>query len=56
MLLHLCDGTIPILPEGLLVEEFIRKSLSSENLRMHTNYKHFLIVGTVEDAYLSPFR
>jgi len=50
MLLQAHDGTIPLRPKGLLVEQFIRKPLAAKNLRMHANDEHLLIVGTIEDA------
>ena len=56
MLLQIHDGTIPLLPNGLLVEQLIRKPLTAENLRMHANDEHLLIVGTIEDADPPAFR
>ena len=58
MFLQVHDGTIPILPNGLvlLVEQFMRKSLGTKNLRMHANDEHLLVVGTIEDADPPAFR
>src|ERR1035441_10932424 len=49
-LLQVCDGAIPLLPNVLLVAQLLGKSLAAENLRMHSNDQHFLVIGTVEDA------
>ena len=50
VLLQVNDGVIPLLPEILLVTQLIRQSLAAQNLRMHTDDQHFLVIGTVEDA------
>ena len=34
----------------LLVAQLFRKPLAAENLRMHANDQHLLVVGTIEDA------
>ena len=39
-----------------LVAQLFGKPLAAENLRMHPNDQHFLIVGTVEDADPPAFR
>jgi hypothetical protein len=56
MLLQVHDGTIPLLPDGLLVEQLFRKPLAAENLRMHANDEHLLVIGTIEDADPPAFR
>jgi len=56
MLLHVHDRPIPLFPDSFLVKQFIRKPLAAENLRMHTNDEHFLIVGTIEDTDPPTFR
>ena len=50
VLLHVHDGAIPLLPDVLLVAQLLGKPLAAENLRMHSNDQHFLVIGTVEDA------
>ena len=30
--------------------KLVRKPLAAENLRMHANDQHFLVIGTIEDA------
>ena len=37
MLLQVHDGTIPLLPNRLFVQQLIREPLTMKNLRMHTN-------------------
>jgi len=44
------DGAIALLPEVFLIVQFFGKSLAEENLRMHPNDQHFLVVGTIENA------
>src|ERR1700689_1682488 len=56
MLLQVDDGTIPLLPDGLLVEQLSRKPLTAENLRMHPNDEHLLIVRAIENADPPSFR
>jgi hypothetical protein len=48
MFLQVLEETIPFLPDGLLIQ--VRKPLAAENLRMHANDEHLLIIGTIEDA------
>ena len=38
-----------------LVAQLFRKPLAAENLRMHPNDQHFLVIGTIEDADLPAF-
>ena len=35
-------------PDGFVVAQFFRKPLTAENFRMHANYQHFLVIGTIE--------
>lgn len=56
VLLQVYDRTIPILPNGLLVEQFIRKALAAENLRMDANDENFLIIGPIKNTDSSSFR
>src|ERR1700690_435867 len=50
MILQVYDGAIPLLPNILLVAQFLRKTLVAENLWVHANNEDFFIVGTIEDA------
>lgn len=45
------DGTIPMLPDRLLIDQLLRQPLTVENLRMDANDQYLLGVGSVEDAY-----
>ena len=56
VLLQIYDGLIPLLPNGFLVEQLFRKALAAENLRMHSDDQHFLVIGTIEDADPPAFR
>ena len=56
VLLQVCNGAIPLLPNVLLVAQLFRKSVAAENLRMHSNDQHFLVIGTVENADPAAFR
>jgi hypothetical protein len=56
MLLHVHDGTIPFLPDCLLIEESLRKPLTAENLWMYANDEHLLVVRTIKDADPPAFR
>ena len=55
MLLHIHDGAVPLLPDGFLVAQLFGKPLVAENLRMHSNHQHFLVIGTIEHADPPPF-
>jgi len=50
MRLEIHDGTIPLRPDGLRVEQFLRQPLREQDLGMHANDEHFLVVGAIEDA------
>ena len=50
VLLQVCNGAIPLLPDVFLVAQFFRQILAAENLRMHANDQHFLVIRAVEDA------
>ena len=39
----------------LLVAQLFRKPLAAENLRMHANHQHLLVIGTIEYADLPAF-
>jgi hypothetical protein len=56
MLLQVRDGAIPVLPKVVLIDQLIWKPLAAENLRMHANHEHLLVVGTIEDADPPAFR
>ena len=56
MLFQVHDGTIPFLPDSFLVKQLVRQPLAAQNLRMHPNDQHFLVIGTVEDADAAAFR
>ncbi len=56
MLLQINDGTIPLLPNGPLIDQLVRKALAAKNFRVHPNDEDFLIVGSIEDADSPPFR
>src|ERR1700733_12543336 len=49
------DGAISVFPEGVGVKQLFRKPLTAENLRMHPDDQHFLIIGTIKDADASAF-
>src|SRR5580658_9054740 len=53
--LQVHNGAIALVPDGLLVAQLFGKSFAAENLRMHSNDEHFLVVGTIEDADLPAF-
>jgi hypothetical protein len=55
VLLQVHDGAIPLLPDVLLVAQFFGQPLAAENLRMHSNDQHFLVIRAVEDADPSAF-
>src|ERR1019366_7203716 len=54
--LQVHDGAIPLIPDGCLVAQLFRKPLAAENLRMHPNDQHFLVIGPVEYADPPAFR
>src|SRR5665647_2883348 len=56
MLFQIHDGTIPTLPDCLCIQQLLWKLLAAENLRMHLDDEHFLVVGTIEDADSPAFR
>ena len=56
MFLQIRDLTIPVLPDRLVVTRRIREPLAAENLVMHTDDQHFLVIGTVKDVDPPPFR
>src|ERR1039458_10296104 len=56
MALQIHDGAIASLPNIFLIAQLFRKSLAAENLRMHANNQHFLIVRTVENTNPPAFR
>jgi hypothetical protein len=43
-------------PQGLLVQQLIRKPLTAEHLRMHTNDKDLFLIGAIENADSPTFR
>src|SRR5437867_12068794 len=56
MVFQIHDGTIPIPPDGLFVEQFFRQPLAVENLGMDSNDQHFFVVRTIEDANATALR
>jgi hypothetical protein len=50
------DGAIPFLPNAFLVAQLFRKSLTTENLRMHAHDQHFFVIGAIEDTDPPAFR
>src|SRR6185369_17143751 len=48
--LQVHDRAIPIAPDRILIDQFIRETLGAENLGMYTNDQHFFVVGAIEDA------
>jgi hypothetical protein len=48
MILQVHDGTVALLPNRLLVAQVLREALAAENLRMHADDEHLLIVGAIE--------
>ena len=49
------DGTISLLPDCVLVEQLVRQPLGAQDLRMHPNDQHFLVIGPIEDADAAAF-
>jgi hypothetical protein len=45
-----------VLPNGVLVEHAISKSFAVEDLGVHADDQHLLVIGSVEDANPSQFR
>ena len=56
MVLHVDDGSIALLPDRLLVEQLARQAFAAEDLRMHANDQHFLVIGSIEDADAAALR
>jgi hypothetical protein len=50
MLFQTHNGPKSALPDGLVVERAIFKTLAAENLGVHADDEHLLVVGSVEDA------
>src|SRR6202011_1326584 len=50
------NGPKSALPDGLLVERSTPNSLAAENLGVHADDQHLLVIGSVEYADPSPFR
>jgi hypothetical protein len=44
VILQVHYGTIPLLLNRLFVAQFFRKPLAAQNLRMHPNNQHFLVI------------
>src|ERR1700690_624809 len=53
--LEVCDRTIPLTPQLLIVMRRVREPLSQENVAMHAHDQHFLVIGSVEDADAATF-
>ncbi len=53
--LEINDGAIPLFPDGLRCDRAVGQALAAENLRMHANDEHLLVVGTVKDTNASAF-
>jgi hypothetical protein len=50
------DGVKSAFPDRLLVKRSISKSFSVEDLGVHADDQHLLVIGSIEDADPSPFR
>ena len=50
------DGAKPVLPNGLLVELSVWNSLAAEDLGVHADNQHLLVIGSVKDADPPAFR
>src|SRR6202790_4434825 len=48
--LQISDGTIALMPDGLLVAPLVGQAFGAEDLRMYPGDQHFLVIGTVENA------
>jgi len=53
--LHVDDGLISVFPDVLFVAQFRRQRLIAEDLRMHPNDQHFLVIRTIKDTDPSAF-
>jgi hypothetical protein len=53
MILQVHDGTVAPLPNRLLVAELLGEAFVAENLRMHEDDEHLLVVGS-QDVF--PYR
>ena len=54
--LQIHDGTIPVVPNHLIGVRRVRDPFAAENLGMHADDKHLLVVGSVEDPDPPAFR
>ena len=50
------NGAKSALPDGLLVERFTYNSLAAEDLGVHADDQHLLVIGSVKDADPPAFR
>jgi hypothetical protein len=55
VLLQVHDGAIPLLPNDLLVAQFLGKPLAAKKLRMYPNDEHFFVVRPIEDTDAAAF-
>src|SRR5450631_2270426 len=55
MVLQVHYRMISLLPDSFLVEQLVRQPLAEQDLWMHTNDQHLLIIGTVKDANPTAF-
>src|SRR6267378_6542722 len=44
------DRAIPLLPDGVRVDEIVGQVFAAQDLRTHAHDQHFLVIGAVEDA------
>jgi hypothetical protein len=56
MSLQVHDGTIPLVPDFLVVMRRVWDLFAAENPGMHADDQHLLVVGSVEDADAPAFR
>ena len=54
--LQIRDRAIPVVPDRLVVVRRVREPFAAENLGMHADDQHLLVVGSVEDADPPAFR
>ena len=54
--LQIHDRTIPVVPDLLVVMRGVRDRFAAQNLGMHADDQHFLVIGSVENADPPAFR
>ena len=54
--LQIHDRTIPVVPDLLVVMRRVRDRFAAENLGVHAEDQHLLVIGPIENADLPAFR